>query len=176
MDVDDRRVAALYVRTPGPFSRKRVVPLSVVHSWSGEGPVIDARKLPRAREAAAALGEAEERLDDPIGWPVAASSGEKLGVICDLEFDGATGTVVRVEVSRGIVGDLSSGSMTFEAEDVERLARDGVVVRWDKPSGSTTAGRLTAMVARGAGKATAHAKMAAKRMIKAYRQRGSDGT
>lgn len=171
VDVDERRVAALLVRGPGPFPRRRVVPLSAVRSWADGGPVLDARKLPTVRQATAVLGAGiQDRLDDAIGWPVTAASGRRLGAICDLEFDGRDGAIAAIEISRGVVGDLSSGSISAASERIERFSPAGTVLALDETKGPTTIDRVARAVGRGAGKAAGRAKTAAKRAIESYRE------
>lgn len=160
--IDPRRarVAAMLVRRAGIVGRKRIVPLAVVGSWGAHGPKLARKKLPSAREAETALAAVIERLTDPLGLPVKTSDARDLGKVRDLKFAGVDGSIESIEVSRGVLSDLASGSVVVKADRITKIA-GSVLVEAEPPTGEPAAGRFASAMGRRAGRAFAKAKRAA---------------
>lgn len=173
VDPESGAVAALVVRRPLPLAGPRLVLFEGVASWTAEGPRLSGGKLPRGSDADRRLGDAADGLLDPIGLSVTAGEERRLGTISDATFDGATGRITSIEVSRGMVGDLTQGAVEVSGEDIVSIGRGGVRVRVADATAETTMERVAGVVGRHAGKAAGKAKHAVRRAIRAW-ERGSD--
>ncbi|MCX8007341.1 MAG: PRC-barrel domain-containing protein [Coriobacteriia bacterium] len=88
--------------------------------------VVEAERLPSRAASERAVGLA---WDDTVQWrgmPVAAASGETIGSVADVEVDWATGSVIGVEVSTGIVGDVAVGRLSATAAQVVGFSEGAV--------------------------------------------------
>ena len=173
IDPESCALAALVVRRPLPLAGPRLVLFDGVSAWTQEGPRMSGRKLPRAGDVDRRLGEASERLLDPIGLAVTAADERRLGSVSDATFDGATGRITSLEVSRGMVGDLTQGAMDVPGEDIVSIKKGAVRVRVADAAAETTMERVAGVVGRHAGTAAGKAKHAVRRAIRAW-ERGSD--
>jgi sporulation protein YlmC with PRC-barrel domain len=173
IDPRTRAVAALVVRRPLPLAGPRLVLFEGVAAWRAEGPRLSGRKLPSAGEIDAKLGDASDRLLDPIGLAVTAAEERRLGTVSDATFDGATGHLTSLEVSRGMVGDLTQGAVEVPGDDIVSVGPTGILVRVADATAETTMERVAGVVGRQAGKAAAKAKHAVRRAMDTW-ERGSD--
>jgi hypothetical protein len=66
-------------------------------------------KLPSQRQSADRLGYDPDFTVIWTGMPVTGPSDSMLGVVSDVEFDSATGTVMRLEIAGGAIADAAHG-------------------------------------------------------------------
>jgi sporulation protein YlmC with PRC-barrel domain len=106
-----------------------------------------------------------------MGLPVFTEEARPIGAICDFVFDGSTGEISSIEVSRGMIGDLASGSISVTADGIVRMSATGAQVVIPEALSEGAGTRLGRVVGREAGKAFVRAKHAAKRAARKLEKR-----
>jgi sporulation protein YlmC with PRC-barrel domain len=88
--------------------------------------VIDGRKLPSVEKSERQLGLSWDETVQWRGMPVAAVSGDAIGSVADVVFDWRTGAVETLEISSGVLADVSIGKLSAPASAIGGF-RDGAV-------------------------------------------------
>lgn len=126
---EEPRVIGLMVRGPAIYGVVQrgdtFLPLSGVSFEDGRV-TASVAKLPTGRKAADGLGFDPDTTVIWTGMPVEGPSGREIGVITDVEFDPADGSMGRVEVAGGAIADTAHGRFLVPAGATVGY-RDGVV-------------------------------------------------
>lgn len=125
------RVVGFQVERPARFGLigrpPAYVPLSDVSRVNDATLRYTAAKLPGDSAGERARGFSWEQTVVWRGMPVAAESGEQVGVVHDVDFDQQTGEVRSMRISTGAVGDVALGRLEVRGELIKGF--DGETVR-----------------------------------------------
>jgi sporulation protein YlmC with PRC-barrel domain len=156
-----RPTALLYVvDRPGTY-----LPLSALTFRAG-GSSCDLVKLPSTRRGGELLGFDPDLTVIWTGMNVLGPRGEKVGWVSDVGFDEATGSITRLDVGAGVVGDVAHGRYLVPGVAVLGF-RDGAVMIDAEVSELEGSGGLAKAAAEGAVAAAAVAHAAGEAVIEA---------
>ncbi|MBC7265518.1 MAG: PRC-barrel domain-containing protein [Coriobacteriia bacterium] len=117
----EARVVGLSVRPPrlgGVVSRaERYIEIDQSRVEGG-AVVYAAKKLPSVEKSERRIGVPWDETVQWRGMPVAAASGDVIGSVADVVFDWSTGAVQSLEISSGVLGDVSVGKLSAGADVV----------------------------------------------------------
>lgn len=159
------QVVGLSVRPPraaGLVPRaERFVPIAQCRVERG-AIVFEGRKLPSVEKSERQLGLVWDETVQWRGMPVATASGEVVGSVADAVFDWTTGAVETLEISSGVLADVSIGKLSAPASAISGF-RDGAVRLACEYTDLRASGGVAKVAAAGAAVAKDAGSKAAKR-------------
>jgi uncharacterized protein YrrD len=125
-DSDD--IVALVVDEGGLLGTTRVVPIEAVESFGKDAVVITDSAAIGPASAHPRVKEILDRKDRLVGKKVFTEAGKEKGSVNDLYFDEETGRILGLEISTGVVGNLTSGTSFLAIEQIVRTGPDIVYI------------------------------------------------
>jgi uncharacterized protein YrrD len=121
-------IAALLVDEGGLLSSSRVIPIEAVESFGRDAVVISGADAVVSASADPDVKAILNRNDKLLGKRVMTNTGDALGSVSDMYFEEATGRIVGLELSGGMLGDIARGTSYLPVPEIERMGPDVIFV------------------------------------------------
>ncbi len=129
-DPRQHKVLALIVDEGGWFSDATVIPIDQVKSIGDDAVLIDNEDvLMKADEVSEYVSSVAGSSTYLTKTRVLTDTGKDLGTVNDIYFDPTTGSVDELEVSQGVVGDISGGMKKVRVADIVTVGQDATIVK-----------------------------------------------
>lgn len=125
LDADGMRLRAVTVRHPGILGRERAIFFEDVEAIGEDALTIRSRQALVSKKA---LMKSVGRKAPLLNAAVLTESGERLGEISDFTIDLKAGSIEELEVSRGLLKDITGGMMVVSARDILTIGANVVIV------------------------------------------------
>jgi uncharacterized protein YrrD len=129
-DPRENHVSAILVDDGGWFSDAKVIAFSDITSIGSDAVMInDEQRIREAKEINQRVSNIARDDQYLTKTKVMTESGESLGEVTDLFFDGDNGRVEEFEVTQGQLQTIKSGKKRIKVQDILTIGEDATIVR-----------------------------------------------
>lgn len=129
MSKDHTRIVALLTDGGGLFSKARMVPMTKVVSFGKDAVVVTDRNSDMEAQDDPTVKESLDSKDKLIGKTVFTERGDEQAKVGDIYFDEASGNIVGLELTGGVLDNSADGTAYLPVEDIISIGQDAVVIK-----------------------------------------------
>ncbi len=131
-DATGSRLVGVWVRPWDVMRRRRGLLLADVAHFGKSQLKVQSTKALMGATRFGRLSDKSGRFVELIGLPARDVGGESLGSVCDATLAAGAWTVLTLEVSQGLMADITSRPMRFRSSALVEIGPDGVILKADK--------------------------------------------
>lgn len=126
---DHTRIVALLTDAGNVFSKARMVPMPKVISFGKDAVVVTDRSADMQAQDDPIVKESLDSKDKLIGKTVFTERGDEQAKVRDIYFDEASGNIVGLELTGGVLDNSAGGTAYMPIEDIISIGQDAVVIK-----------------------------------------------